>query len=247
MLDERAFVNGIAGLHATGGSTNHTLHIVAMAAAAGLRLTWTDFSDLAEVVPLLTRVYPNGKADVNHFHAAGGMSVVIRELLGEGLLHADVTTVFGEGLAAYTSEPVLSEAGHLSWREGPQTSADEAVLRGARAPFHPTGGLKVLDGRSRPRHHQDLRRSRAERHVIEGPGPHLPLAGGVPGGLQGGPVEGRPRGRRALPGSQGQRHARTAQADVAARGSAGPGPEGGARHRRPAVGAPRARSRPPSM
>ena len=168
MLDERAFVNGIAGLHATGGSTNHTLHIVAMAAAAGLRLTWTDFSDLAEVVPLLTRVYPNGKADVNHFHAAGGMSVVIRELLGEGLLHGDVTTVFGEGLAAYTSEPVLSETGHLSWREGPATSADEAVLRGARAPFHPTGGLKVLDG--------DLGRAiiktsaiAAERHVIEGP------------------------------------------------------------------------------
>ena len=168
MLDERVFVNGISGLHATGGSTNHTLHIVAMAAAAGIRLTWTDFSDLAEVVPQLTRVYPNGKADVNHFHAAGGMSIVIRELLSEGLLHADVTTVFGEGLGAYTSEPELSSDGQISWREGPQASADEAVLRGVRNPFHPTGGLKVLDG--------DLGRAiiktsaiAAERHVIEGP------------------------------------------------------------------------------
>ena len=168
MLDERVFVNAIAGLHATGGSTNHTLHIVAMAAAAGLKLTWTDFSDLAEVVPLLTRVYPNGKADVNHFQAAGGMSVVIRELIGEGLLHDDVATVFGTGLGAYTNEPVLSADGLIAWRDGPAASADESVLRGARSPFHATGGLRVLDG--------DLGRAiiktsaiAAERHVIEAP------------------------------------------------------------------------------
>ena len=168
MLDERTFVNAIAGLHATGGSTNHTLHIVAMAAAAGIKLTWDDISDLAEVVPLLTRVYPNGRADVNHFHAAGGMSVVVRELLSEGLLHEDVETVFGHGLGAYTREPVLDSAGSLTWRDGPEASADQSVLRGVQAPFHPTGGLKVLHG--------DLGRAiiktsaiAEERHVIEAP------------------------------------------------------------------------------
>ncbi|HEX4766442.1 MAG TPA: phosphogluconate dehydratase [Lichenihabitans sp.] len=168
MLDERSFVNAIAGLHATGGSTNHTLHLVAMAAAGGIRLTWDDFSDLAEVVPLLTRVYPNGKADVNHFHAAGGMSLVIRELLSAGLLHEDVETVFGHGLGAYTQEPTLGADGALVWRDGPETSADETVLRGTKAPFHPTGGLKVLHG--------DLGRAiiktsaiAEERHVIEAP------------------------------------------------------------------------------
>jgi phosphogluconate dehydratase len=95
MLDERAFVNGIVGLHATGGSTNHTLHLVAMAAAAGLTLNWNDFADLAEVTPLLSRIYPNGSADVNHFHAAGGMGLLMRELVGAGLLHGDVSTVCG--------------------------------------------------------------------------------------------------------------------------------------------------------
>ena len=168
MLDERAFVNGIVGLHATGGSTNHTLHIVAMAAAAGIKLTWDDFSDLAEVVPLLTRVYPNGKADVNHFHAAGGMGFVIRELLGAGLLHADVATITGESLQSYTREPVLAADGHLSWREGAAESGDESVLRGTAQPFAPSGGLKMLEG--------DLGRAiiktsaiKQERHVVEAP------------------------------------------------------------------------------
>ncbi|MCW6509023.1 phosphogluconate dehydratase [Lichenifustis flavocetrariae] len=168
MLNERVFVNGIVGLHATGGSTNHTLHVVAMAAAAGIKLTWNDLSDLAEVVPLLTRVYPNGKADVNHFHAAGGMSVVIRELLSAGLLHRDVTTVFGEGLDSYTKEPTLDPDGTITWRDGPAASADTAVLRGTAQPFHATGGLKVLDG--------DLGRAiiktsaiTQERHVVEAP------------------------------------------------------------------------------
>jgi phosphogluconate dehydratase len=168
MMDERAFVNGIAGLHATGGSTNHTLHIVAMAAAGGIKLTWQDFSDLADVVPLLCRVYPNGKADVNHFHAAGGMAFVIRELLSEGLLHRDVETVFGRGLDAYTAEPALGASGELIWRDGPDRSSDETVLRPASAPFHATGGLKLLDG--------DIGRAvlktsaiAPERHVIEAP------------------------------------------------------------------------------
>ena len=97
VVDERAVVNGVVGLHATGGSTNHTIHLIAMAAAAGIALNWDDFADLAEVVPLLTRIYPNGKADVNHFQAAGGMPVLIRSLLGAGLLHRDVRTVWGEG------------------------------------------------------------------------------------------------------------------------------------------------------
>lgn len=168
MLDERAFVNGMVGLHATGGSTNHTMHLVAMAAAAGIRLTWDDFSDLAEVTPLLTRIYPNGKADVNHFHAAGGMGFVIRELLGDGLLHRDVETVWGQGLDAYVQEPVLGQDGSLAWRDGAGRSGDESVLRGAKAPFQPTGGLTLLTG--------DLGRAviktsaiARERHVVEAP------------------------------------------------------------------------------
>ncbi|MGA0563859.1 phosphogluconate dehydratase [Ancylobacter sp. VNQ12] len=168
MLDERVFVNGVVGLHATGGSTNHTMHVVAMAAAAGIKLTWDDFSELADVTPLLCRVYPNGKADVNHFHAAGGMGFIIRELIGTGLLHRDVETVWGSGLDAYTQEPALAEDGSLSWRNGTDASGDEAVLRGARAPFQATGGLKLLSG--------DLGKAviktsaiAVERHIIEAP------------------------------------------------------------------------------
>ncbi len=111
VVDERCLVNAIVGLHATGGSTNHTLHIVAIAQAAGLIVNWDDFSDLSDVVPLLARIYPNGGADVNHFHAAGGMGFLIRELLGAGLLHEDVLTVSGKGLAAYAQEPFFSPDG----------------------------------------------------------------------------------------------------------------------------------------
>ena len=146
ILDERAFVNGVIGLHATGGSTNHTLHLVAMARTAGIRLTWHDFSDLAEVVPLLARVYPNGSADVNHFHAAGGMQYLIRELLSEGLLHEDVRTVAGTGLSGYTAEPKLGEDGSVTWVDGPTESADTNVVRGVANPFQATGGLRVLTG-----------------------------------------------------------------------------------------------------
>lgn len=146
VLDERAFVNGIVGLHATGGSTNHTLHLIAMAAAAGLTLCWEDFADLAEVTPLLARIYPNGAADVNHFHAAGGMGFLIRELLGAGLLHKNVATVWGTGLAAYLNEPKLDSKGALTWHDGAQVSGDPSVLRGMAAPFEKTGGLKVLEG-----------------------------------------------------------------------------------------------------
>lgn len=168
VLDERAFVNGIVGLHATGGSTNHTLHLPAMAAAAGIRLTWNDFTDLAEVVPLLTRIYPNGKADVNHFTAAGGMGFLVREMLGAGLLHEDIRTVNGTGLDAYRSEPTLDAAGEVVWRDGATSTGNEQVLRGADAPFQATGGLKVLDG---PLGRAVLKTSAIDpsRHIVEAP------------------------------------------------------------------------------
>ncbi len=146
MIDERAVVNGLVGLHATGGSTNHTIHLVAMARAAGIQLNWDDFADLSEVVPLLCRIYPNGLADVNHFHAAGGMSFLIGELLDGGLLHADVRTVAGDGgLGRYRGEPVLA-GDEVAWREGPKASLDASVIRPLAEPFSPNGGLKLLEG-----------------------------------------------------------------------------------------------------
>nr|WP_205527372.1 phosphogluconate dehydratase [Solimonas sp. K1W22B-7] len=145
VIDDRAIVNGIVGLLATGGSTNHTLHLVAIARAAGVLIDWSDFDELSAVVPLLARVYPNGGADVNHFHAAGGMGLLIRELLQAGLLHADVRTVMGQGLAHYTREPFLQD-GELRWRDAPAASRDTDVLRGCAAPFSADGGLKLLTG-----------------------------------------------------------------------------------------------------
>jgi len=145
ILDERAFVNGIVGLNATGGSTNHLIHLVAMARAGGILLDWQDFSDLSEVTPLIARVYPNGLADVNHFHAAGGLGYAIGTLLEAGLLHSDTETVAGPGLARYTQEPKLID-GVLSWRDGPERSLNDKILRPASAPFQPTGGLKRLAG-----------------------------------------------------------------------------------------------------
>ncbi|MFG6177096.1 phosphogluconate dehydratase [Halomonas sp. THAF12] len=144
-IDERAIVNAVVGLLASGGSTNHTLHLVAMAAAAGITLTWEDFTDLSAVTPSLMKVYPNGQADINHFQAAGGMAYLFRELLGAGLIHGDIPTVFGTDMTAYTQEPFL-EDGKLVWREGPEASLDTEVLRGVADPFAPTGGLTVLDG-----------------------------------------------------------------------------------------------------
>jgi len=138
-------VNAIVGLLATGGSTNHTMHLVAMARAAGVLINWDDFSDLATVVPSLTKIYPNGSADVNHFAAAGGMGFLMRELLQAGLLHNDVATIVGHGLHRYAVEPWLDQ-GQLAWREIPAKSADTAVLRGVSDPFAPDGGLKVLKG-----------------------------------------------------------------------------------------------------
>ncbi|WP_293389746.1 phosphogluconate dehydratase [Nevskia sp.] len=146
IVDERAIVNAIVGLHATGGSTNHTIHLIAMARAAGIVIDWDDFSDLSGVVPLLARIYPNGKADVNHFHAAGGMGYLIRELLAAGLLHGDVQTVAGPGLAAYAQEPFLDGDGKLVWRDAPAVSGDDSVLRPASNPFSADGGLRRLTG-----------------------------------------------------------------------------------------------------
>jgi phosphogluconate dehydratase len=145
VVDERAIVNGIVGLVATGGSTNHTLHLVAIARAAGIIIDWTDFSELSDVVPLLARIYPNGSADVNHFHAAGGMGFLVRELLNAGLMHADVATISGVGLDAYTQEPWLSPEG-LAWRPAPTQSGDSSVLRPASDPFSADGGLKLMRG-----------------------------------------------------------------------------------------------------
>jgi phosphogluconate dehydratase len=168
IYDEKAVVNGVVGLLATGGSTNHTLHLIAMAAAAGIHLTWDDFAELSHAVPLLARVYPNGKADVNHFHAAGGMGLLMRELLDAGLLHEDVTTIMGPGLRAYLREPGLDAEGQLAWHDAARASGDENVLRGVAQPFQPTGGLAVLAGNLGA---AVIKTSSipADRHVIEAP------------------------------------------------------------------------------
>ncbi|GAB5378401.1 MAG: hypothetical protein AcusKO_48630 [Acuticoccus sp.] len=145
VLDERAFVNGIVGLSATGGSTNLVLHLIAMARAAGVLINWQDMAEISEVTPLMARVYPNGLADVNHFHAAGGLGFMIGELLDAGLLHEDVMTIAGKGLRRYTEEPVL-ENGEIVWRPGAGESGTRDILRPAADPFQPTGGLKLLSG-----------------------------------------------------------------------------------------------------
>ncbi|MXG92030.1 phosphogluconate dehydratase [Nocardioides flavescens] len=145
IVDEKAIVNACVALLASGGSTNHTLHLVAIARAAGIALTWQDLSDLSAVVPLLCRIYPNGAADVNHFHAAGGIAFLVHTLLRAGLLHEDVRTIMGHGLSTYTTEPQL-RGGEITWVEGPKQSLDLDVLRPADDPFDRDGGLKVLGG-----------------------------------------------------------------------------------------------------
>lgn len=145
IIDERSFVNAIVGLHATGGSTNHTLHLPAMAAAAGIKLLWEDFSDLSEVTPLLARVYPNGNADVNQFHAAGGMSFVIGELLDAGLLDGTARTVWGDNLFDYISEPTLKNS-KLIWNKSKSKSFDSNILKSTKDPHQKNGGLKMLKG-----------------------------------------------------------------------------------------------------
>ncbi|MFV2035808.1 MAG: dihydroxy-acid dehydratase, partial [Halocynthiibacter sp.] len=167
VLDEKAFVNGIVGLMATGGSTNLILHIPAMARAAGVQLEPEDFSDISAVTPLMAKVYPNGLADINHFHAAGGLGYVISELLDAGLLHPDTKTIAGDGLALYTQEPKLN-GDLVSWQPGAHKSLNTKILRPARDAFRPSGGLSELTG--------NLGRSvikvsavAPERHVVKAP------------------------------------------------------------------------------
>ncbi|GAA1216825.1 phosphogluconate dehydratase [Prauserella alba] len=145
VIDERSVVNGLIALLATGGSTNHTLHLVAIAAAAGIQLTWDDFADLSAIVPLLASVYPNGSADINHFHAAGGVQFLVGTLLDAGLLHRDVKTVAGPGLDRYRQEPIL-DGDELRWREATDHSLDESVLRPVDRPMADNGGLRMVEG-----------------------------------------------------------------------------------------------------
>lgn len=145
LIDERSFVNALVGLLATGGSTNHTIHLIAMARSCGIVLTWDDFDELSKITPLICKMYPNGSADVNHFHSAGGMRVVISELLKAGLLHEDVNTVMGKGLSNYLKEPVLKD-GKIEYVESSLESLDENIISSYKSPFSKNGGLKVLDG-----------------------------------------------------------------------------------------------------
>ena len=147
IVDERAMVNATVALLATGGSTNHTMHLVAIARAAGIIMNWTDLADLSAVVPMLAKVYPNGQADVNHFHAAGGTAVLFRQLLEGGLMHADARTAWGDNFADFTQEAVMDMAGDgVLWRESPLQSLDQAVLASLDSPFADEGGVRLLQG-----------------------------------------------------------------------------------------------------
>ena len=167
ILDERAYVNGLVGLMATGGSTNLVLHLPAMARASGILLDLADFDDISQAVPLMAKVYPNGLADVNHFHAAGGLGYMIGQLLEAGLMHADAKSVMGESIASYSREPKLVE-GRLSWQDGPKASLNDRILRPAADPFQPTGGLRQLSG-NLGRGVIKVSAVAPERHIIEAP------------------------------------------------------------------------------
>ncbi len=145
VVSEKSVVNAMIGLLTTGGSTNHTIHLVAMAAAAGIQINWSDFSTLSEVIPLLAQVYPNGQADVNHFHQAGGLGFIIGELLEAGLLHDDVVTILGRGMQNYAAEPHVTD-GQLKWQPSPKTPGDYTVVRKVTDPFQAEGGLKLVQG-----------------------------------------------------------------------------------------------------
>ncbi|ESZ87157.1 MAG: phosphogluconate dehydratase [Blastomonas sp. CACIA14H2] len=145
-VDEKAIINACIGLLATGGSTNHAIHLPAMARAAGIHIDWQDLSELSAIIPLLARVYPNGSGDVNHFHAAGGIGFVIRELAGAALLHTDILTVSGQSLLDYAVEPVLDAEGALAFAPSPEVTRDEAMLRPVSAAFQPDGGMRLVEG-----------------------------------------------------------------------------------------------------
>ncbi len=168
ILDARTYVNGIVGLNATGGSTNLLIHLVAMARASGVLLDWSDLAEISDVVPLMARVYPNGLADVNHFHAAGGLGFMISELLNAGLLHPDTKTIMGEGLEAYTREPKLDDDGAVDWQSGASETLNAKILRPASDPFSANGGLKALTG-SLGDAVMKISAVREEFHVVEAP------------------------------------------------------------------------------
>ena len=167
VLDERAYVNGLVGLMATGGSTNLVLHLPAMARASGVLLDLQDFDDISQIVPLMAKVYPNGLADVNHFHAAGGIGYLIGQLGDAGLLHTDARTILGDGLAAYSTEPKL-QAGKLTWENGTRVSLNDKILRPVTDPFARTGGLKQLNG-NLGRGVIKVSAVAPERHTVEAP------------------------------------------------------------------------------
>ena len=167
LLDEKAFVNGIVGLMATGGSTNLVIHLPAMARAAGVILDIEDFNDLSAATPQMAKVYPNGLADVNHFHAAGGLAYLIGELLGAGLLHPDTSTIAGDGLGLYATEPTLKD-GALAWVEGPKESLNDKIVRPAGDPFKASGGLRELKG-NLGRSVMKVSAVASENQVIEAP------------------------------------------------------------------------------
>jgi phosphogluconate dehydratase len=167
VLDAKAFVNGVVGLMATGGSTNLVIHLPAMARAAGVLLELEDFDEISSVTPLMAKVYPNGLADVNHFHAAGGLQYMIGDLLDAGLLHDDVKTVAGDGLSLYTREPVLKD-GEITYRDGPGVTQNDRILRPARDAFQTSGGLKQLHG-NLGKGMIKVSAVAPERHVIEAP------------------------------------------------------------------------------
>ena len=167
LVDEKVIVNGIVGLLATGGSTNHTMHLTAAARAAGIIIDWSDFDDLSAVVPLIAKIYPNGTADVNQFHAAGGMPFLTRELIKGGFLHEDVHTIMGFGLSRYAKEPFLID-GELVWRDAEAESADETVLRRIEKPFSVDGGLRLLDG-NLGRSVIKISAVKAEHRLVEAP------------------------------------------------------------------------------
>ncbi len=168
IVDEKSIVNAIASLHATGGSTNHTMHLIAIARAAGIVVDWNDFDELSKVVPLLARVYPNGDADVNHFQAAGGPAFVIRELLDGGFAHDDVNTILGHGLRNHCKEPFLDENDNVVWKDLPEQSGDEAVLRKYTNPFSDNGGLILVQG-NLGRAVMKISAVKKEHHIVEAP------------------------------------------------------------------------------
>jgi phosphogluconate dehydratase len=168
ILDERAIVNGMVGLNATGGSTNLLIHLLAMAKAAGILIDWEDFADISEITPLLARVYPNGLADVNHFHAAGGLGLVVSELLKGGLLHEDARTIAGDGMELYTREPKVSEDKDVTWIAGAGVSLDDRIISTFDKPFQDTGGLKRLSGNLGTAV-MKVSAVAPERHLIEAP------------------------------------------------------------------------------